>query len=288
MAESRTLPTSHGPLPATEWPGSGPPIVLVHGLGGSSIEWSRVAPALAAATGSAVLALDLPGFGRCRLDGRSAAVGHQVRAVGDVLAGLGGATVVGNSMGGLIAVTAAARDAGAVRSLVLVGPALPSGERSARAVAAAARFAAAAMPGIGPRLVHARRRRGPERFTDERLRAIVHRPERVHASVRAALVGLAAEHLADRAWAGAYSEATRSLPKAMGTAWQVLPSITTPTLVVHGRHDRLVPVSLVQRLRGVRPDWTYEVFEDCGHVVHLEAPERFIATLVPWLAATAR
>src|SRR5262245_37901786 len=98
-------------------------MVLVHGLGGSHVNWAGVGHLLART--HRVVAVDLPGFGRTPLAGRTSAVDANadllarfVRALGDEPA-----TLVGNSMGGMLAMICAARHPSVVRALVLVNAA---------------------------------------------------------------------------------------------------------------------------------------------------------------------
>ena len=102
--------------------GEGGPIVLVHGLAGSTRWWSPVLPALA--EHHAVHLVDLPGFGRMR-GGPRVALDEAARWLSSWLheAGLTGAALVGHSMGGAVTIRVAARDPDAVRRLVLVAPA---------------------------------------------------------------------------------------------------------------------------------------------------------------------
>src|SRR5438132_975051 len=83
-------------------------MVLVHGLGGSHANWLAVGAGLAAH--ARVLAPDLPGFGRTPLAGRSARVRANVELLDRLLDAVDGrpAVLVGNSMGGLIAMVEAA------------------------------------------------------------------------------------------------------------------------------------------------------------------------------------
>jgi len=106
--------------------GDGPPLVLVHGLGGTIENWRALAPELA--TRHLVVVLDLPGHGRSpRLAGRAAlddfaeaalAVAAEESAVPAVW--------IGHSLGGLVALRAAALQPEAVRGLVLAAAAGPS------------------------------------------------------------------------------------------------------------------------------------------------------------------
>ncbi len=102
-----------------------PPMVLVHGLGGSHLNWVQVAPALAAER--RVLAVDLAGFGLTPAAGRSATVHANAdllyRFVRDVAGSP--AVLVGNSMGGLISILLAQARPDTVAGLVLVDAPMP-------------------------------------------------------------------------------------------------------------------------------------------------------------------
>lgn len=103
--------------------GDGPPILLVHGLGGSAMNWAELAPLLA--RGRRVLAPDLPGHGAS--EALPAVSG--LDAFADRLAAVmeheqtGPAPVVGHSLGGLVALRLTLRYPELVGSLVLAGSA---------------------------------------------------------------------------------------------------------------------------------------------------------------------
>src|SRR5256712_10274317 len=104
---SRTIDLD-GPVHYADFGGTGPTLVLVHGLGGSHVNWMAVAPALA--RDARVLAVDLAGFGRTPLGERSADV-HAHRVLLDRFleaVAAGPAVLIGNSMGGLVAMMEAA------------------------------------------------------------------------------------------------------------------------------------------------------------------------------------
>ena len=100
--------------------GEGPPLVLLHGAGYNSLDWRWVLPALARK--HRVYAPDLPGSpdsARPAADYSPAFFEHFVAAFVDAL-GIGRATFVGNSLGGLIALRLALFKPARVTALVLV------------------------------------------------------------------------------------------------------------------------------------------------------------------------
>jgi pimeloyl-ACP methyl ester carboxylesterase len=103
--------------------GRGEPVVLVHGLSGSTRWWSRNIPALA--EGYSVYLLDLPGFGAMRRLRRRFVLSEAASWISAWMeaVGLQSAHLVGHSMGGYVCVRLAARRSEVVRRLVLVAPA---------------------------------------------------------------------------------------------------------------------------------------------------------------------
>ncbi|MFP5332050.1 MAG: alpha/beta fold hydrolase, partial [Acidimicrobiia bacterium] len=90
-----------------DYGGRGKPVVFVHGLGGSAANWALVAPTVA--DFGRVVALDLPGHGRSA-PSKTHTLENHAAAVVSVIEHLehGPATVVGNSMGGLVVMLVAA------------------------------------------------------------------------------------------------------------------------------------------------------------------------------------
>jgi pimeloyl-ACP methyl ester carboxylesterase len=266
------------------------PVLLVHGLGGSTINWHLVGQPIAEALGAEVVAVDLIGFGRTPLAGHRSTVGANAR----VLAGFvrqeldGGAVVVGNSMGGSVAVRLAARDPDLIRALVLVNPALPFvGNRpSPRGVRNLAVFAAASMPIAGPWLMDTRARRlGAAGVVDASLRASRVDPEQMDQDVRADLVARTEWRHTNGVASRAYHDAIRSL---LAYLTRAMPSdiavVRAPTLVVHGRDDELVPLALAHALARRRPEWDVEVL-DCGHLPPLEVPRSLVDVVTRWVTS---
>lgn len=63
-----------------------------------------------------------------------------------------------------------------------------------------------------------------------------------------------------------------------------LPGLSTPTLVVWGDRDYLLPVQQAHAAVRRLPNGQLSVFPDCGHLPHVEDPDRFAAVLGTWLA----
>jgi pimeloyl-ACP methyl ester carboxylesterase len=281
------------PVHTVDFGGSGPAMVLVHGLGGAAENWLAVGPALARR--AHVVALDLMGFGRTPLGRDGAEVDANQRLLDRFLASVvgGPAILVGNSMGGLIAMMEAARSPARVAGLVLVSPAQPRPRGAPIDWPLVLALIVYSIPVLGPWLWRRRvKRLGPAGLVDDLLRIVCVDPSRVPRSVREAHVALVAERLARMPWAEkAFVTAARSLRRALARTqdWQAMVAgITTPTLVVHGARDRLVPLMASRELVRRRPDWQLEVLEDIGHVAQLEAAERFVEIVERWLDGEGR
>ena len=63
----------------------------------------------------------------------------------------------------------------------------------------------------------------------------------------------------------------------------IVASVKCPVLVVHGREDRLVPLGFAMGALELRPDWDMRLIPKAGHVPQMEAPERWLAAVEPWL-----
>ena len=147
-----------GPVHYADFGGSGRPIVLIHGLGGSHVNWLAVGPRLTAH--GRVVAVDLAGHGLTPSLGRTARVGANRRLLGRFLdrVARGPAVLIGNSMGGYLSLAEAAAEPAKVASLVLVNAAVPlaKGERADRRVLAL--FAGFLLPFVGGALLRYRAR----------------------------------------------------------------------------------------------------------------------------------
>ncbi len=272
-------------------PEAGPLVVLVHGLGGSHLNWDLLAPLL---TGHArVVALDLPGFGLSRPTGRPATVHSNLRVLAAFVRSLGGpAVLVGNSMGGLICLLLAARSPDLVRGLVLLDPALPAPGRALRSPRSTLRIAVWALPGVGEHLRGRRRRRiGARATVEETLRLCGVDPEVLPADLVTRSVALVRRQSDVAGMDRAFLSASRSL------AWTLARSrahraaeaaATCPVLLVHGARDRLVPVAAARAAARRNPAWRYLELADAGHLPQLHSPEVLARQLLAWLEVLPR
>ena len=263
-----------------------PPVLLVHGLGASTLSWELVAERLASTLGRRVTAIDLPGFGRTRCLDRAATFATHRAVITAYLAERGPALVMGNSMGGALAASVAAARPDLVHGLVLVDAAFPRPRRNLEQLGRTVRFAALTLPRFAAPIVGARARRlGPERLVDATMAFVLADPDRLDPDLRARLVALAAERRDYPEAAVTYAHAGGSLFRHLLAGMRPdLAAITAPTLVVHGRRDRLVPVEFARAVAEQRPDWRYVELADCGHAPQLETPERFVEVVSGWVA----
>lgn len=261
----------------------GTPQLLVHGLGGSAVNWLEVMGPLSSR--GPVVAVDLPGFGRTRPPRPEAArVGSCAAFLAALCDRLGWSRVElhGSSMGGLVAVLAAAREPDLVHRLVLCAPALPLSPRALASLplSTLVRFAPFLVPGLSRILTRAIwRRLSAERLHEASLASVHARPDRLRPAVRD--LGLENYRSGKRlAWRTAsLAVAGHSLlAHLLGSrhTHRALDAVTAPTLVVHGTEDRLVPVAIIEGLAVRRPDWRIVRLSGAGHLPMLETPGAYL------------
>jgi len=254
--------------------GDGPPVVLVHGLGGNWQNWLEVIPALAA-NGLRAIAFDLPGFGYSEMPAEPISIPGYGETVDEVLGALGvegPAAIVGSSMGGFIAAEVAISIPQRAERLVLVSAAALWNERlRARALVAASRISRVYSPVLARRWQHIARL--PRLRWDALRTAGIRDP-------RAIPPDLAYELLSGVGKPG-FVDALHAL-----YAYRIrdrLPEIACPTLVVWGAQDPIVPLGHAFEYRELIPDSRVVVFARAGHAPMLEEPERFNAALLEFL-----
>lgn len=247
--------------------GTGSPVVLLHGLGGSAANWVPVFPDLVAA--HRVIAVDLPGHGGSPAPPRGTGVEGFAAAVAAALEaeGVGPALVAGHSFGGHVAVRLALQRPDLVAGLVLVATAGVSTSRKVarRYVALATRLRPARRlqplaRRFGSRAAFRRAVLAPwfvsdaEALTQPALRGLF-RDMREHGGVDVAGAAMTRDDL-------------RSDVAAVGC----------PALVLWGARDVQLPVEdgieLARRLGA-----PLRVVADCGHLVPAERPEAVVDAL---------
>ena len=281
------LKTRFGPIHHVEYGGSGQPIVMVHGLGGSTINWNAVGSRLADL--GRVVGLDLPGFGLTppgpdyKLQTHQGALEAYIEEIG------GPVSLIGNSTGALLSEMVSASRPELVHELVLVAPATPPGLPDSRLDwPTVFRLVIQATPGLGE--LYNRwflRRHSPEELVRLSLSMVTHRPGRVPLEVVEASHDMARIRK-QLPWAEVASART-----ATSIAWyyakrerfiEMIHSIRAPTLILQGMSDRIVSPTSVEWLASLRPDWTLAQLEDTGHTPQLESPLRSVEIIKPWLA----
>ena len=268
-------------------PAGGTPIVLIHGLGGSHLNWVQIAPALARRTRT--VALDLAGFG---LTGAAAPRRATVRANAALLDRFirevtgGPAVLVGNSMGGMISLIEASRSPDSVAGVVLLDASLPV-PRHLPDVQVLAQFILFAVPFFGLRLLILSRRRVSDRELVQRLVDLCFaNPSLASEVVLDAATGLAEHRRGVPGQEAAFLEAARSLMQVLARPrwyWALMAKVRAPVLLIHGAKDRLVPVRAARNAAAAHPSWECVILPDIGHTPQLECPDVVLEHLIGWL-----
>ncbi len=266
-------------------PDDPPPLVCVHGLGGSHANWNAVAPALA--EHQRVYVIDLAGHGLTFPDHRPTDVDANQRLLHRFLTEVVGRPVVlmGNSMGGMISILQAARHPDSVVGLALVDPALP-GPPGRLDPGVAARFAGYAVPGLANQLLARRRARlTPAEQVHEVLSMCCVDVSRVPEDVIEDLVALASTRQGLPGLDSAFLDAARSVLVHLvrRDRFQAhMRAIEAPVLLMQGDQDRLVPVAAAHHASKRHPEWELRIIEGVGHVPQLEDPQWTIDTYRAW------
>ena len=268
----------------------GPLLVMVHGLGGSLVNWAALAPLLTDTC--RVMALDLIGFGHTKAGGHSTTVTSNQRMLQRFLGEVAGepVTLVGNSMGGLITILQAARQPESVTGVVLIDPALPVKVGARPDPLVAASFGMYAVPHLGRAMLKARRRvRTPEQLAMDVLRLCCVDPTRVPAEVLEQHMEVARARRGYPDIDAQFLAAARSLMGVLArrtSLMRTMASIQAPVLLLHGEKDRLVPIGASRAAAAANPTWRFEVAPDVGHVPQLEVPAWTADHILGWLATT--
>jgi len=272
--------TVHGYRRAFRVAGSGPAVVLIHGIGDSSATWEPIIPALA--RHHLVIAPDLLGHGHSdkpRADYSVAAYANGVRDLLGVL-GVRSATLVGHSLGGGVAMQFAYQFPDRTERLVLIGsggagPEVNPVLRLMSLPGAEAALHALRLPTMRWQVgavVSLIRALGADlgRDAPDMLRIVDALPD---ATARAAFI--------------------RTLRAVVDWRGQVVTMLDRcyltrgmPTLLVWGERDAIVPVDHGYRAHEAMPGSRFEIFPDAGHFPFHTDPQRFVGLLEEFLDTT--
>jgi 4,5:9,10-diseco-3-hydroxy-5,9,17-trioxoandrosta-1(10),2-diene-4-oate hydrolase len=254
---------------------SGPPVVLLHGLGASAEIWRpNIGPL---ASRNRVFAPDLPGFGRTGIPGwmdySPAAYSRFVRDFMNAL-GIGRAGLVGHSLGGGIALRVVLDEPRCVVRLVLASSAGLGSDVSLP-------LRIASLPFFG-RLFF----KPPLPVFIRFLHRLVYDP----AAISPAFARMYYEMFFQPQSIRAFTSILRNIATLRGARPGVLEpireglaSIAAPTLILWGRQDRILPVSQAVDAAGRIPGGRLHIFERCGHMPNIEHPEEFNRRVLEFL-----
>ncbi|TQJ17231.1 pimeloyl-ACP methyl ester carboxylesterase [Kribbella jejuensis] len=273
----RRVPVAGVQLLVRDLPGAKqdlPPALFVHGLGGSSLNWTALGYLLNDTIRG--IAPDLPGFGRTPLSGMTG-ISEQAAVLVELLEREYDEPVhvFGNSMGGAASVALAAQRPDLVASLTLVSPALPHPRVSASALW----FTALATPRLGRAVLERTYRMPFEQRFEASLAMVFGDPRALAPEVRAAYE----EELRRRdtdPWGrqatldGARSILRSSLARPRRSLWADAATIECPVLLIYGGKDRLVDARIRTKAQRTFPNAHLLYLPQSGHVAQMEHPEQ--------------
>ena len=259
--------------------GSGPVLLLIHGMAGTCANWESVIEPLA--IDRTVIAPDFPGHGASAPGGGDYSLGGLASSLRDLMLALGHerATLVGHSLGGGVAMQFTYQFPEMVERLALVssGGLGPDVSPILRAAALpGAELFISATAGVGNQVGS---------VIGRGIGAIGFRP---NADLAEVARGYAT--LRDPQRRKAFLATLRSVVDMEGQRIAALDRLylaeLLPLLIVWGENDPIIPVEHAREAHAQLPNSRLEIFEDTGHVPMLERPGRFIAALQRFLAET--
>jgi pimeloyl-ACP methyl ester carboxylesterase len=264
------------------------PAVYVHGLGGSSQNFTDLAGLLADRfDGQAV---DLPGFGYSDPSRR-----YSIPAFADRVIKLlehenrGPVHLVGNSLGGSISVRVAALRPELIRTLTLISPAMPF--LDPRRTAQGPMLPILALPRADRLFAWGMARMTVEEMAEQVLAACFGDTTRVHAQRRAEAIEEIRLRYTVAHYPKAYLGTLRGLVSSFLRAylpgaesqWRLAARIAVPTLVVGGLNDRLVDPRVPAQVAKIIPDSRLLMLPGVGHVPQMEVPRLVARAIVGML-----
>lgn len=251
------------------------PALFVHGLGGSSQNWSALMGRLAGRL--AGQAPDLPGFGHSPPpDDSDYSIAGHARAIVRLLEAQrrGPVHLFGNSMGGAVAVKVAAARPDLVRTLTLISPALPEVPPQRTALPTAL----ISVPGVPALYLRATGDWPAERRTKELMALCYGDPSVVGEQARSEAAAEYQRRIELPYFWDVMVRSTRGIVNAytlggQHSLWRQAERVLAPTLLVYGGRDKLVSVKVARKASRAFRDSRLLVIPDSGHVAMMEHPE---------------
>jgi pimeloyl-ACP methyl ester carboxylesterase len=251
------------------------PALCVHGLEGSSRNWTDLMDLLQPRL--ACQALDLPGFGDSppRPDGR-----YSIAALAQTVSELieqdnrGPVHLIGNSLGGAVSLKVAATRPDLIRTLTLISPALPDLRPRLDLI----RFPVIGLPRVGPRLIRQyQATQPPERRVAGVIATCYSNPglyPQARFAAEVAELGRrdSLEYAAAALVGSARALSAEFLRKGRHSAWRDAARVTAPTLVIYGQRDRLVDPRAAGRAAHMFSEARIVVLPRTGHIAQMERP----------------
>jgi pimeloyl-ACP methyl ester carboxylesterase len=271
--------TLHGRTLSYVQAGSGPVLLLIHGVAGTLENWRAVIEPLS--QHYTVVASDLPGHGRSAPGAGDYSLGAMAAGLRDLLLALGHdrATLVGHSLGGGIAMQFSYQFPEMTERLVLVSSGGLGTEVSAI-------LRAATLPGSGLFIAGtAAVGTAIGRPVGRVLSAIGRRPS---ADVTEVARGYGS--LVDRNRRAAFLATLRAVVGSDGQRVQAGDRLYLaeglPVLIVWGARDPIIPIQHAQSAHDAIPGSRLEIFEEAGHLPQVEASQAFVAVLSRFMSDT--
>ncbi|HEX3693246.1 MAG TPA: alpha/beta fold hydrolase [Solirubrobacteraceae bacterium] len=270
----------HGRRAVYRMAGSGPAVVLVHGMLNSSSHWQQVALDLAAE--HTVIAPDLIGHGDSAAPRGDYSLGAHAASIRDLLTALGieRATVVGHSLGGGVAMQFFYQFPARVERLVLISSGGLGHEVSPM-------LRTAALPGVSAALSLAAHPRLLGALYDAGRRL---RERGVRHGVYVQAVARALRPLERPQARAAFLHTLRSVIDVRGQRVSATDRLylleQMPTMILWGERDNTIPLRHGRRAHEAVPHSRFRTLPDAAHFPHLEAPEQLAAALREFVADT--
>jgi pimeloyl-ACP methyl ester carboxylesterase len=260
--------------------GTGPVLLLIHGMAGSSETWRYVLPALAKRF--TVLAPDLLGQGHSDKPRGDYSLGAQASMLRDLVDALdlGRATIVGQSLGGGVAMQFAYQFPERCERLVLVN----SGGLGREVTVYLRMLTVPGFESVFPLFCRPRLRQAGRQVAKWLT------PPGVPAQRAAQEIWRSYASLADADSRRAFFRTLREVIDLSGQAVSALGRLYraahVPTLIVWGAQDPFIPVGHGVAAHQAIPGSRLEIFDGVGHYPHCEAPERFVEVLTDFVDST--